>query len=84
LPVTVSLLANYQTLTNVDVTAVPGVVFQSSDPKVATISDAGVVRAGSLARKRDPFQHLRRQDGNVADRRHNAAQLHYTYTCSPI
>jgi hypothetical protein len=43
LPVPVMLLADYATVSNVNVTAVPGVAFQSSDQNVVTVSPTGVL-----------------------------------------
>lgn len=43
LAVPLSLLADYTSLTNVNVTSAPGVQFQSSDPKVLTVSETGSI-----------------------------------------
>jgi len=47
-PVQSSLVADYQAVTNVNVSAVPGAAFQSSNPGVATIDNAGLVTATGL------------------------------------
>ncbi len=48
LPVAATLTANFQNVSNVNVSSVPGVTFQSSDPTIATIASDGTINGISV------------------------------------